>query len=400
MQGQDQAACRYVHKRLNEDIGWRGLTVVLSDANTPGEGEHKFMQFVREQRARPGWNANTVHCVYGLDADLIHLALASHEPHFYILREIISPPKHGADRARALEAVQGGVRGGGADEAKPQIAKKPFQFMKIAVLREYLELEFSDLELPFALEVERLVDDFVLMCFFVGNDFLPHMPTLDIREKGIELMLKVYRDTLPRLGGYMAQGTHARCPHAPHVVPPCTAAWPEARAWSPCLPRSAAAACGAAAAVCGVLCLRLLASSCESASFRHTAPAHAPRCREPPRSPRARLGIQRLGMVALWMRHRPTREADVSTSRQHCTPELDVSAQHGVGVCVQPALDVSAQHSSGVCVQARTSTWSAWASSLPQSGGTKTRSSRRACARCVRTRTATSRRRAANCRGA
>lgn len=182
--------------------------MVLSDANTPGEGEHKFMQFVREQRNRPGWNPNTVHCVYGLDADLIHLALASHEPHFYILREIVFTPKggnkEGPDRAKAMATVQG--RGGGFQTKKPDVAKKPFQFLNIAVLREYLALEFSDLELPFAMDPERLVDDFVMMCFFVGNDFLPHMPTLDIREKGIELMIKVYRDTLPYLGGYMANG--------------------------------------------------------------------------------------------------------------------------------------------------------------------------------------------------
>ena len=74
-------------------------------------------------------------------------------------------------------------------------------------MREYLYLEFKELEnrLPFKFDFERIVDDFVFMCFFVGNDFLPHLPSLSIREGSIDMIMVVYKHLLPSLGDYLSK---------------------------------------------------------------------------------------------------------------------------------------------------------------------------------------------------
>lgn len=71
-------------------------------------------------------------------------------------------------------------------------------------MREYLDLEFRDIEptLPFEYNLERIIDDFILLAVFVGNDFLPNLPDLHIHENGLERLFDVYKTVLPRLSEF------------------------------------------------------------------------------------------------------------------------------------------------------------------------------------------------------
>jgi 5'-3' exoribonuclease 1 len=72
-------------------------------------------------------------------------------------------------------------------------------------MRKYLNLEFHDIEptLPFDYNLESVIDDFILLAVFVGNDFLPNLPDFHIHENGLERLLDVYKTVLPSLGYFV-----------------------------------------------------------------------------------------------------------------------------------------------------------------------------------------------------
>jgi 5'-3' exoribonuclease 1 len=178
----------FINKKISEDRDWQGVEIVLSGHEVPGEGEHKIMEYIRRKKAQPDYQSNMRHCLYGLDADLIMLGLLSHDPHFCLLREEVTFGRQVSKKPKELE-------------------HQNFYLLHLSVVREYLELEFQELEeegaLNFPFDMERVIDDFILMAFFVGNDFLPNLPNLHINEGALALMFKIYKDVLRRMGGYI-----------------------------------------------------------------------------------------------------------------------------------------------------------------------------------------------------
>ncbi|KAI9149280.1 5'-3' exoribonuclease [Paramyrothecium foliicola] len=178
----------FVNKKVSEDTDWQGCEIVLSGHEVPGEGEHKIMEYIRNAKAQPNYNPNVRHCLYGLDADLIMLGLLSHDPHFCLLREEVTFGRASKTKSKELE-------------------HQNFYLLHLCIVREYLDLEFQELKaqgaLSFQFDLERVIDDFILMAFFVGNDFLPNLPGLHINEGALARMFRIYKKVLPACDGYI-----------------------------------------------------------------------------------------------------------------------------------------------------------------------------------------------------
>jgi 5'-3' exoribonuclease 1 len=167
------------------------VRVILSGHETPGEGEHKIMDFIRYEKSQPDYDPNTRHCLYGLDADLIVLGLCSHEPHFSLLREEVKFLKSKPGSKQTARSVN------------PDVIT--FHLLHLSLLRNYLDHEFSELrtKLTFGYNIENIIDDWILMGFLVGNDFIPHIPHFHINKNSLVALYRVYMDVMPSLDGYL-----------------------------------------------------------------------------------------------------------------------------------------------------------------------------------------------------
>ena len=186
-------------KLHNKIINWaNGLNtrVIYSSCFTPAEGEHKLLQFIRQNQNE---NLDLSYVVYGLDADLIFLSLATESEKIFLLREANEINKNESKevlnyvsirimrnsivntiRAYLLEAADGLLNVDKMDEDKP--------------IKEKNTLYGFD-----NLDETRIVNDFIFMCYFLGNDFLPHIPSLDIHQDGIESLIISYAETVNEL---------------------------------------------------------------------------------------------------------------------------------------------------------------------------------------------------------
>jgi 5'-3' exonuclease len=154
-----------IHRRMEKymgQLGQRGIKYIYSSYHDEGEGEHKILQYIKKNLTP----LDSI-VVYGLDADLLFLCLGIGSGYdLYVMRE---------KQAFVNKEVD-------LDEV-PE-----YNFVEIKLLHKLI----SNLEISTC--------DFIILCYLIGNDFLPGLLTTDVKKGGLDKIFRAWDNLKTKLG--------------------------------------------------------------------------------------------------------------------------------------------------------------------------------------------------------
>lgn len=190
-----------LHKELDEHFKkkTRKIKYIYSSYHTMGEGEHKILQHIKKDLSDK--NNKDIYIIYGLDADLFFLSMASQKDNIYLLRE--SSQFEGDKRIKnglldVVKDVAEDLRYVSVDITKEMYNEEILKMIMSKYENEiYLyekvykkeEIENKDEKTK-----KNFCNDFIVICYLLGNDFLPHFPSIDIKKGGLDMILDSYCD--------------------------------------------------------------------------------------------------------------------------------------------------------------------------------------------------------------
>jgi 5'-3' exonuclease len=174
---------------------WSHLKIIFNNGRVPGEGEHKLIHYIKTI------DTNLSVSIVSPDADLIMLALGLNRSNIYIFRPNIFDNFAGDFffvyidklRERILSNVNPKIFTPKEITNKPAVVSSTEYYIK----RKNKYGSTDNLK-------HRMLEDFIFYLFMLGNDFLPHIPSLEIPNDGIETLLKCY-DRVVSENGFISQ---------------------------------------------------------------------------------------------------------------------------------------------------------------------------------------------------
>ncbi|CDR94375.1 5'-3' exonuclease, putative [Babesia bigemina] len=198
--------------------------VVYSGVSVPGEGEHKIFQCIRKMNKASRHARKETHLVYGLDADLMMLSMALKIPNIKVLREEgkYAPHVVAKKKGEPFFATDTGIvhlhkwdfidlkQANFEVVSIRTLRKRMYERCLRHLIKKFRASNFAFLNRPEA--PYRITDDFVLLSFLAGNDFLPRLPTVDFANDSFSEMIETYYSLLQRWKGFLTDGLKIHVP--------------------------------------------------------------------------------------------------------------------------------------------------------------------------------------------
>lgn len=160
-----QCINEYISYKVKNE--WKELDIYFSSEQVPGEGEHKIMHLLKQ------YSSFGSYCIHSPDADLIMLSLSSLSTHEFKKCYIIR------------------------DNIYQHVYCKYF-IVDVNLFSDMLINKFKNYSINS--KKQHFISDFILFCFFFGNDFLPENPLMLTDKSGIDMLFLLYSETLINYG--------------------------------------------------------------------------------------------------------------------------------------------------------------------------------------------------------
>lgn len=148
-----------------------GKSVLISGQDEEGEGEHKWYKYAEDHKS---------YVMYGLDADLIVITLQEEIKNISIIRE--------KDYQKEKTVL------------REEMERKEFEIIDVKKMRDVMVRWFDPTGKK---ERKRVLCDIMFLLSFLGNDFMPKGPSLNLSNHGLEILREGYKS----INGYLVEET-------------------------------------------------------------------------------------------------------------------------------------------------------------------------------------------------
>ena len=155
----------YIRRNINDDRNKE--KVIYSGSDECGEGEHKIFKMIKDAPI------DDKIIIHGLDADLIILSLMSRKENIYLMREMKDPHTNNT----------------------------VYNYLNIKELRKAILCELkTNWDINFEYNDDDLIETYCTACSILGNDFIPHLLTIELKNNGIDTLLSATKRSIKTNG--------------------------------------------------------------------------------------------------------------------------------------------------------------------------------------------------------